>query len=100
VNLELDPCRQSSACGQSRESHGLRGIARPARVGQKEKPFRIDKVENVRKRIVFTGEIGAPQRHRHQLCTAGNERVAHQLIGRKLSRADEEPGRELTIGDL
>ena len=38
---------------QAREAHGLFRIARAAGIWQQEKMFRIDKIENVRKRIVL-----------------------------------------------
>src|SRR5438094_251338 len=53
MNLELDPLWQACAYGQPRETHRLLRVARAARIWQEEKTFRIDKVENVRERIVF-----------------------------------------------
>jgi hypothetical protein len=53
MDLELDPCRQTCARRQAREAHGLLRISSAAGVWQKQKTFRINKVENVRKRIVF-----------------------------------------------
>jgi hypothetical protein len=49
---------------------------------------------------VFAREIGAPQRHGHDLCPAGDERIAHQFVGTELAGADEQPRRELAVGDL
>ena len=100
MNLEFDPCRQACTCGQSREAHRLIRIARAAGVWQKKKTLRIDKIEDVRKRIVFAGNVSAPQRYGHQLGAAGNERVAHQLVGREFSRANDQARSELAIGDL
>ena len=98
--LELDPRRQACGCCQPREAHGLGRVARAARVRQKKKTFRIDKIENVRVRIAPSGKIGAAQRHRHELGPAGNQRVAHQFVRRKFPRADDQPRRELAIGNL
>jgi len=100
MNLELDPRRQACICGQPREAHRFGGIARPARVRQEKKTFRIDKIENVRIRIAFTGEIGAAQSDRHELSAARNQCVAHQLVRREFPRADDQTRREFAIGDL
>src|SRR5437867_11606072 len=100
MNLEFDPCRQACTCRQSRETNSLIRIARTAGVWQKKKTFRIDKIENVRKGIVFAGDVSAPQRYGHQLSPAGKERVAHQLVGREFSRANNQARGELAIGNL
>ena len=100
MNLELDPLRQAGARRQPRQPHGFLRVARAAGVRQKKKTFRIDKIENVRKRIVFARNIGAPQRHRHHLGAAGDERVAHQFVRREFPRANESARREFAIGDL
>ena len=70
MNLELDPVRQSGGDGEPREAHRIGGVARAARVRQKQKTFRVDKIEDVRERIASTGKIGAAQRDRHQLRAA------------------------------
>ena len=49
---------------------------------------------------MFAGKIGAPQRHRHDLRAAGDERVAHHFIRGKFSRADEQPRSEFAIGNF
>ena len=53
MNLELDPRRQTCTRRQAREAHGLLRISGAAGVWQKQKTFGIDKVENVRERVVF-----------------------------------------------
>src|SRR5439155_26078556 len=100
MKIEFDPCRQACTCRQSRETHGLTRIARTAGVWQKKKTCRIDKIQTVRKRIVFAGNVSAPQRYCHQLSPAGNERVAHQLVGGEFSRANDQARSEFAIGNL
>ena len=100
MNLELDPFWQACARCQAREPHGFIRVACATGVRQKKKTLRIDKIENVRKRIVFAGNIGAPQRHSHELGPAGNERIAHQLVRREFARANDEARSEFAIRNL
>src|SRR6266536_5504976 len=100
MNLELDPGWQSGTGGEPRNSYCVIGITRPARVRQQEKLFRIDEIENVRKWIVLAGQIGPAQRHGYDLGATGNKGIAHRLVRRKFSGADEQPRSEFTIGDF
>jgi hypothetical protein len=100
MNLEFDPGRQPSGDGQSRQPDGLVGVARAARVGQKEVAFRIDEIENVGERIAPTGKIGAPQRDRDELSPARFERVAHQFVGGKFAGANKQARCKFAIGDF
>jgi hypothetical protein len=100
VNLELDPFRQACARRQPRQPHSLICIACAAGVRQKKKTFRVDKIENVGERIVFSGEISSPQGDCHKFRAAGNQRVTHQLVRREFSRPNKESRRELAIGNF
>ena len=100
MDLEFDPGRQSRARRQSRQPHGVLRVPCAARVRQKEKLFRIDKIQNVRERIVFAGQIRAPQRDGNDFRSARDQRISHQFVRRKLSGPDEQPRRELAIRDL
>jgi hypothetical protein len=53
MNLELDPRRQTCARCKAREAHGLLCVSSATGVWQQKKTFWIDKIENVRKWIVF-----------------------------------------------
>ena len=100
MDLEFDPGRQSGGGGQSGQPHRILGIASATRIWQKEKTLRIDEIENVRERIVGTGKVGPPQRHRYDLRATGDKRIAHGLVGRELSGTNEQSRGEFAVCDL
>ena len=100
MDLELDPVRQSGGGGKPGQPHRILGITSAARIWQKEKTLRIDKIENIRERVVPPGKIGTAQRYGYDLGAARDESVAHGLVGRELSRADEQSRSKFAIRNL
>jgi hypothetical protein len=49
---------------------------------------------------VLAREIGAPQRHGHDLGSARDKGIAHQLVRAEFASAHQQPRRELAVGDL
>jgi hypothetical protein len=49
---------------------------------------------------VFPRDVGTPERDRHDLRSARDERIAHQFVRTEFARADKQPGRKFAIRDF
>jgi hypothetical protein len=92
MDFQLEPFGQPRGDGQARQANGFFGVHRSARIRQQQVTARIDKLEDVGKRILFPAQIGAAQRHRHHLRSARFERFAHHFRRRKLARSQNQAG--------
>src|SRR5436189_1730450 len=99
MDLELDPFRKSCRSRQTGETHSFGRSPSAARIGQKKEALRIDEIENVRERVVFSREIGAPKGHGHDFSSARDQRVPHQFVRAEFSRAHKKARGEFAAGD-
>ena len=93
--FEFHPSRQPGRRSKTGKAHRFACVQRAAGVGQEEVFVRIDEIKNVGERIMLPAEVGAAQGNCHDLRTAGGKGIAHDFVGRKFPRADQETRGEL-----
>jgi hypothetical protein len=98
MDFEFDPVWHASGDGETGEAHSFLGVHGAASVGEQQDVVG-DEVEDVRKRIVLTGEISAAEGDGDDLGARGDDGVAHEVTGGELAGAEHEPGLEGSAGD-